>query len=285
MYRLVPTLVAEMGGAYPELKRAEALVTETLKLEEMRFRETLVRGLKLLDEATAGLSSGDKLAGEIAFKLYDTYGFPLDLTQDALRARGIDSRHRRLQRRAWRRSAQMRARPGPVPAKPRPTRCGSPCARNWAPPNSSATTPRKPKARSLRDPEGRRAGRRRQGRRDRCCILTNQTPFYGEVRRPGRRCRARSRRARAKGRVDRHREEARRAACARRRRSTKAVRRGRCGRSEGRRRTPPGHARQPFRHASAACRAEARARPACGAERFAGRARSPALRFQPSQSR
>ena len=89
MHRLVPTLVAEMGGAYPELKRAEALISETLRLEEIRFRETLVRGLKLLDEATTGLSSGGRLAGETAFKLYDTFGFPLDLTEDALRPRGI----------------------------------------------------------------------------------------------------------------------------------------------------------------------------------------------------
>jgi alanyl-tRNA synthetase len=89
MYRLVPALVAEMGGAYPELKRAEALITETLKLEEIRFRDTLARGLKLLDEATGDLSNGDRLAGETAFKLYDTFGFPLDLTEDALRSRGI----------------------------------------------------------------------------------------------------------------------------------------------------------------------------------------------------
>ncbi len=89
MYRLVPVLVAEMGAAYPELKRAEALVSETLKLEEIRFRETLVRGLKLLDEATATMRDGDQLAGETAFKLYDTFGFPLDLTQDALKPRGI----------------------------------------------------------------------------------------------------------------------------------------------------------------------------------------------------
>jgi alanyl-tRNA synthetase len=89
MHRLVPALVAEMGGAYPELKRAETLVAETLKLEEIRFRDTLVRGLKLLDEATSGLGKGDRLAGEVAFKLYDTYGFPLDLTEDALKARGI----------------------------------------------------------------------------------------------------------------------------------------------------------------------------------------------------
>ncbi len=89
MHRLVPALVAEMGAAYPELKRAEPLVTETLKLEEIRFRDTLVRGLKLLDEATSSLSKGDRLAGDVAFKLYDTYGFPLDLTEDALRTRGI----------------------------------------------------------------------------------------------------------------------------------------------------------------------------------------------------
>ncbi len=89
MWRLVPTLVSEMGAAYPELGRAQALITETLKLEETRFRETLVRGLKLLDEATGSLSKGATLSGETAFKLYDTYGFPLDLTQDALRARGM----------------------------------------------------------------------------------------------------------------------------------------------------------------------------------------------------
>ncbi|MGI9416241.1 MAG: alanine--tRNA ligase [Geminicoccaceae bacterium] len=89
MYRLVPTLVAEMGQAFPELSRAEALITEILKLEETRFRETLERGLKLLDEATFDLNEGDRLKGETAFKLYDTYGFPLDLTQDALRERGM----------------------------------------------------------------------------------------------------------------------------------------------------------------------------------------------------
>jgi alanyl-tRNA synthetase len=89
MHRLVPTLVAEMGAAYPELKRAEALISETLKLEEIRFRETLTRGLKLLDEAKLGMKEGDRLTGDVAFKLYDTYGFPLDLTQESLRARGI----------------------------------------------------------------------------------------------------------------------------------------------------------------------------------------------------
>ncbi|AKI00289.1 alanyl-tRNA synthetase [Hoeflea sp. IMCC20628] len=90
MYRLLPTLVAEMGRAYPELQRAEALISETMKLEETRFRKTLERGLGLLDEASEGLGEGDRLDGDTAFKLYDTYGFPLDLTQDALRPRGVD---------------------------------------------------------------------------------------------------------------------------------------------------------------------------------------------------
>ncbi|TJW72278.1 MAG: alanine--tRNA ligase, partial [Mesorhizobium sp.] len=79
----------EMGQAYPELVRGEQMITETLKLEETRFRKTLVRGLGLLSEATEKLSAGDMLDGETAFKLYDTYGFPLDLTQDALRRRNI----------------------------------------------------------------------------------------------------------------------------------------------------------------------------------------------------
>ena len=90
MHRLVPTLVREMGQAYPELVRGEPLITETLHLEETRFRTTLDRGIQLLDEASADLSSGDTLSGDVAFKLYDTYGFPLDLTQDALKSRGIE---------------------------------------------------------------------------------------------------------------------------------------------------------------------------------------------------
>ena len=88
MWRLVPALVAEMGAAYPELVRAQPLIEATLEQEEVRFRQTLATGLKLLDEATAGLATGGTLAGETAFKLYDTYGFPYDLTEDALRSRG-----------------------------------------------------------------------------------------------------------------------------------------------------------------------------------------------------
>ncbi|OLL54650.1 alanine--tRNA ligase [Bartonella henselae] len=89
MWRLLPVLIHEMGQAYPELVRAESLISETLKLEEIRFRKTLERGLGLLSEASTDLKEGDHLNGEIAFKLYDTYGFPLDLTQDSLRCRGI----------------------------------------------------------------------------------------------------------------------------------------------------------------------------------------------------
>ena len=89
MYRLVSSLVSEMGGAYPELVRAQPLIEETLLREETRFRKTLENGLKLLDEATGGLDEGGTLAGETAFKLYDTYGFPYDLTEDALRSRGL----------------------------------------------------------------------------------------------------------------------------------------------------------------------------------------------------
>ena len=111
MWRLVPVLVQAMGQAYPELVRAEPLIVETLKLEEARFKETLGRGLKLLEEATGKLKAGADLPGEVAFKLYDTYGFPLDLTEDILRGqgRGVDigafesamERQRETARKAW----------------------------------------------------------------------------------------------------------------------------------------------------------------------------------------
>ncbi|MCZ6604066.1 MAG: alanine--tRNA ligase, partial [Alphaproteobacteria bacterium] len=111
MHRLVPSLVAEMGVAYPELARAEAMVRETFRIEEERFKKTLERGLKLLAEETRGLGDGGELAGDVAFKLYDTYGFPLDLTQDILRGQnqtvdqaGFDAgmeRQRAAAREAW----------------------------------------------------------------------------------------------------------------------------------------------------------------------------------------
>ncbi|MEW9856292.1 alanine--tRNA ligase [Novosphingobium sp. M1R2S20] len=89
MYRLVPALVAEMGQAYPELGRAQPMIEETLQREEIQFRRTLSNGLRLLEEATEEMAEGDSLPGETAFRLYDTYGFPYDLTEDALRSRGI----------------------------------------------------------------------------------------------------------------------------------------------------------------------------------------------------
>ncbi len=89
MHRLVPQLVSEMGDAFPELGRAQASIEATFEQEEVRFRKTLSRGASLLDDATAGLSEGGVLSGDVAFKLYDTYGFPLDLTQDAVRAKGL----------------------------------------------------------------------------------------------------------------------------------------------------------------------------------------------------
>ena len=111
MHRLVPALVTEMGAAYPELFRAQPLIEATLQQEETRFRQTLDKGLKLLDEATAGMKPGDTLAGETAFRLYDTYGFPYDLTEDALRTQdftvdraGFDTamaEQKRAARAAW----------------------------------------------------------------------------------------------------------------------------------------------------------------------------------------
>lgn len=88
MHKLVPALVRQMGAAYPELTRAQAMIEETLRSEETRFRQTLDRGLRLLDDELARLPEGADLPGEAAFKLYDTFGFPLDLTQDALREKG-----------------------------------------------------------------------------------------------------------------------------------------------------------------------------------------------------
>ncbi|MGZ6049804.1 MAG: alanine--tRNA ligase, partial [Phenylobacterium sp.] len=119
MHRLAPTLITEMGDAYPELRRAEAAIVDTLRQEEERFRRTLGRGMSLLDEAIASLNEGDVLSGETAFKLYDTYGFPLDLTQDAVRAKGLTvdlegfdaamARQRDMAREAWTGSGQVAA--------------------------------------------------------------------------------------------------------------------------------------------------------------------------------
>lgn len=116
MHRLVPALVAEMGAAFPELIRAQPLIEATLLQEETRFRQTLANGLRLLDEATLGLAAGDTLPGATAFKLYDTFGFPYDLTEDALRAQSISvdragfdaamAEQKRAARAAWKGSGE-----------------------------------------------------------------------------------------------------------------------------------------------------------------------------------
>jgi alanyl-tRNA synthetase len=178
LYRLLPVLVAEMGHAYPELKRAEPLTAETLRIEELRFREMLARGLKLLDEAATGLSRGDHLSGETAFRLYDTFGFPLDLTEDALRARGISvdtegfntamARQRAEARKAWAGSGEtgtdalwfaLRDEIGPTEFLGYDTE------------EAEGTI-----TAMLKD--GERVARARAGESVR--ILTNQTPFYAE---------------------------------------------------------------------------------------------------------
>jgi len=162
MWRLVPALTREMGQAYPELIRAEGLIAETLKLEETRFRATLARGLAMLEDETKNLPAGGKLAGEVAFKLYDTYGFPLDLTQDALRARDLSvdtdafavamERQRAEARKAWAGSGGTRSRS--VPARP----------------NSSATKPKKPRASPWRSSRtGPRFRRSREAKAARWC--------------------------------------------------------------------------------------------------------------------
>ena len=121
MWRMVPVLLDQMGKAFPELIRAEALITEVLKLEETNFRRTLERGLRLLEEETVSLADGAPLPGEVAFRLYDTFGFPLDLTQDALRAQGrsVDTggfatamaRQREAARAAWKGSGEAAIEP------------------------------------------------------------------------------------------------------------------------------------------------------------------------------
>ena len=108
IYKLAPTLIREMGQAYPELVRAEALITETLQLEETRFRKTLDRGIGLLEAEAKGLKKGDELSGEVAFKLYDTYGFPFDLTQDALKDRGVSVDEAGFQKAMQRQRAEAR---------------------------------------------------------------------------------------------------------------------------------------------------------------------------------
>jgi alanyl-tRNA synthetase len=178
MHRLVPALVAEMGQAYPELGRAQPLIEETLQREEIQFRRTLSNGLRLLDEATATMGEGGELPGETAFRLYDTFGFPYDLTEDALRSRGITvdragfdaamAQQKAAARAAWKGSGQ--ASDGEV--------WFDIAEREGATEFTGYTAS---------NGEGRVVALVRDGKEvpfaeagDQVTVLTNQTPFYGE---------------------------------------------------------------------------------------------------------
>ena len=179
MYRLVPALVQQMGETYHELVRAQPLITETLKLEETRFRKTLEKGLGLLGEASGNLKKGDVFAGDTAFKLYDTFGFPLDLTQDALKPRGISVDTGGLRRgdgeaegggaqglEGLRRGGH---RDRLVRGQGARRRHRLPGLRHGEPPRARSA----PSSRTARRSSGLKAG-------EEAALVLNQTPFYGE---------------------------------------------------------------------------------------------------------
>ncbi len=178
MHRLVPALVTEMGAAYPELVRGQALISEVLEREETQFRKTLDKGLKLLDQATGDMGEGGELDGETAFKLYDTYGFPYDLTEDALRGRGIGvdregfdaamSHQKEAAKAAWKGSGEAASEEVWFDIAERE---GSTEFTGY-----SATSGEGRVVALVRD--GREVDRAGEG--EDIIVLTNQTPFYGE---------------------------------------------------------------------------------------------------------
>ncbi len=179
MHRLVPALVTEMGQAYPELQRGQALIEEVLQREETQFRKTLKNGLRLLDEATGDMADGGELDGETAFKLYDTYGFPYDLTEDALRSRGIgvdragfDSamdRQKAAARAAWKGSGE--AASGAV--------WFDIAEREGATEFTGySSTSGEGIVQAIVDADGNQVDAASKG--DKVTVITNQTPFYGE---------------------------------------------------------------------------------------------------------
>ena len=178
MHRLVGSLVSEMGAAYPELIRAQPLVEATLLQEETRFRQTLDKGLKLLDDATAAMKPGEVLPGDTAFKLYDTYGFPYDLTEDALRAQGLGidragfeegmARQKAMARAAWKGSGETASDDIWFDIA---DELGSTEFTGYVGTEGEAQVVALVK-------DGQRVDSAAQG--DKVIILTNQTPFYGE---------------------------------------------------------------------------------------------------------
>ncbi|MQP65573.1 alanine--tRNA ligase [Niveispirillum sp. SYP-B3756] len=179
MHRLVPALVREMGGHYAELVRAQALITETLRLEETRFKQTLERGLKLLDEAEGNLADGQALPGNVAFTLYDTYGFPLDLTQDVLRGRkrGVDvdgfnaamDEQRKKARASWAGSGEAATDRVWFEVK---DELGATEFLGYDTETAEGTVT------AILDKEGKRLDKAEAGQD--VLVVTNQTPFYGE---------------------------------------------------------------------------------------------------------
>lgn len=179
MHRLVPALVREMGGHYAELVRAQALITETLRLEETRFKQTLERGLKLLDEAEGNLADGQALPGNVAFTLYDTYGFPLDLTQDVLRGRkrGVDvdgfnaamDEQRKKARASWAGSGEAATDRVWFEVK---DELGATEFLGYDTETAEGTVT------AILDKEGKRLDKAEAGQE--VLVVTNQTPFYGE---------------------------------------------------------------------------------------------------------
>jgi len=178
MHRLVGELISEMGAAYPDLVRAQPLIEETLRSEETRFRQTLANGLRLLDEATSSMKPGDTLPGAVAFKLYDTYGFPYDLTEDALRAQnlavdraGFDAamaEQKRAARAAWKGSGEKAS--DDIWFDIAEEQGGTEFT------GYAGTTGEGVVVALIRD--GARVEEAGEG--DSVIILTNQTPFYGE---------------------------------------------------------------------------------------------------------
>jgi alanyl-tRNA synthetase len=179
MHRLVPALVTEMGQAYPELQRGQALIEEVLEREETQFRRTLKNGLRLLDDATGDMGEGGELDGETAFKLYDTFGFPYDLTEDALRSRGIGvdragfdtamDRQKAAARAAWKGSGEAASDAVWFDIADREG------ATEFT---GYTSTSGEGIVQAIVDSDGNQVSTAEQG--DKVTVITNQTPFYGE---------------------------------------------------------------------------------------------------------